>query len=650
MAPERDASERRTAARSSGLRRRDMLLAVSTAGSAALGGCEIPLDDGEGDGPRTPDRSPTASATEASPAVDTVTFDGGGGEAFATALETLEANPGSTLEIEPGTYHLDGGKTDSGYQAAHFAAYGLEDVTVEGDGALFVLEDARLGGLHLFQCEDTTVRGLGIEYADPPYTSAEIRGVDESAGTVEVAVDEGYPAFDEGVFVDRDPDWATVHEPGTGDFQDSRCCEGSVLRFDEPEPLGGDRYRLRNVSPWRGLATGRRLVAVARVPQGSALSLVGCRDTLLEGLTVHTSPLFVGHIALCAGPTIRDLTARPRPGSGRPVTTTADGFHVVNCDPGPTFEGCHLERLQDDAFAIDGKMQRVAAVLDDRTVRLEPVAATLIRPGDDLAAISPRYERLGSLPAVASVESGDRRGWPSALGSPRRVTFAADVAGTLEAGSFLLNRSRWNAGFAIRDCVSREIRARHVRITSRDGVVERNELDGCTSPAVLLQPTNGAFFNPKAPAENVAIRDNTVTRAGLNGFTTPWPGAVVAWTHLGERAHERRPPGQPIRDVVVAGNTIRDAAHKGIHVADTAGATVRDNLVERPNQRGFPRNRYGVGVENATDVAVTGNRVVGGGEALEEFGVRSDTRGLDATENELVVDGRTVSARFRETE
>lgn len=35
-------------------------------------------------------------------------FDGGGADAFAEALRTVEANPGSTLDIAPGTYHLNG--------------------------------------------------------------------------------------------------------------------------------------------------------------------------------------------------------------------------------------------------------------------------------------------------------------------------------------------------------------------------------------------------------------------------------------------------------------------------------------------------------------------------------------------------------------
>lgn len=621
-------------------RRRDVLRLGTTVGAGAIAGCGSSPGGGETT-PTTPDSSTTTTSGSGSPSTgDAVTFDGGGAAAFSEALRTVEANPGSTLRIEPGTYHLDGLGTGRDYQAAHFAAYGLRDVTIEGGGATFVFEDPRLGGVHLFGCENATIRDLRLDYETPPYTRATIISIDEGTRSIDIEVDDGYPAFDGGALVDRDPDWATVHDPETGDFQDSRCCGGSVIRFETPEPLGSGRYRLRDLTPWRGFAAGRKLVVVARVPAGSALQLVGCVNPLVEAVTVHTSPLFVAHVALCASPAFRDVTARPRPGSGRPVTTTADGFHVVNCDPGPTFERCRLERLQDDAFAIDAKMHRVAEVTDDRTVRLEVVAATTIRPGDALEAISPAYGRSGTLPAVEAVETAGRRGWPEGLGSPVEVTFASGVADRLDVGGFLLNRSRSNAGFAIRNCVSKEIRARHVRITSRDGVVEGNEFDGSTSPAILLQPTTGFSFHPKGPAENVTIRDNVVTRAGLNGFTTPWPAAIVAWANLEDGVDERPPPGRPNRGIVIEDNTIREAAHRGVHVADAADVVVRNNAVERPNQRGLPGNEYGFGFDNTRNVEVSGNRVAGPGESLDGFAVRTGTGDLVASDNVLVVDGR----------
>lgn len=126
-------------------------------------------------------------------------------------------------------------------------------------------------------------------------------------------------------------------------------------------------------------------------------------------------------------------------------------------------------------------------------------------------------------------------GWPAGLGSPVEVAFDRPIDGVLEPGSFLWNRSRANAGFAIRNCVVEEIRARHVRITSRDGVVEGNEFTGSTSPSVLLQPTTGYTFNPKAPAKRVTIRNNVITHAGLNGFTTPLAGGCRGVSEPPER-------------------------------------------------------------------------------------------------------------------
>ena len=657
--------------------RRRLLRVGAVAGAGALAGCEGLLGGSDGSdgadgsdgtdgtdaapttGPSTgttqlPDPtttapenpSPTDEPTEGTttePAVDEVTFDGGGAAALSDALRTVEANPGSTLAIEPGTYRLGPGDSPTVYDKSHFVTYDLEDVTIEGNGAMLRLAEPSLGALHCFGGSGAVIRDLTIEYDVPPFARTTVRSVDEDAGTVDVAVHDGYPAFDEGIFAGRDPAWATIHDPATGSFLDAGCCGATVINVDPPAHLGGRRYRLRNANRVRDVEAGQWLVAVARVNGGSALRLIGCEEPVVDGVTVHTSSLFVGLIAQCAAPTIRNVTARPREGSGRPIATTADGFHVVDCNPGPTFENCTFERLEDDAFAINAKMQPVTGVLG-RTVDLHPVGGVNIRPGDDLEAISSDYNRQGSLPRVEAVERGPRPGWPDDVGSPTAVTFARDVTGQLREGSFVANATLANQGFAIRNCEARDIRGLHVRITSRDGVVENNEFGDNTGGSILCQPTSGSTYAPKGPAEEITIRNNVLTDVGQNGFASPGAGAITVLTNIGDPSD--RPPGQPNRAITIAGNTIRNSGYKGIQIADARDVELRDNVVERPNLAAIPRNAYGIGLANTRDATVSGNRVLGTSDQLAAFGVRETTSGLTATGNEFVLDGSPSDASF----
>lgn len=113
------------------LDRRDLLRVGATVGASGLAWCGVLPGDGTDETETKAHSTAPTADREAMPNSDgdTITFDGGGASAFADALTHLEHNPGSTLEIEPGTYHLNGLDVDTEYRAAHFVPTGLRDVT-----------------------------------------------------------------------------------------------------------------------------------------------------------------------------------------------------------------------------------------------------------------------------------------------------------------------------------------------------------------------------------------------------------------------------------------------------------------------------------------------------------------------------------------
>lgn len=573
----------------------------------------------------------------------TIRFDGGGAGALAETLRAAEENPGSTLAFEPGTYRLDASDLGRRQPHSHFTADGLSDVTIDGNDARLVLEDPTLGAIGIFNSDGTTLQNLAIDYDPPPYTQGTITAVDASTNAVEVELQEGFPTLDSEILSHPDLTasrrWATVHDPETGDFVDVRSPGATTIKFDGTERIGDRRFRLSNLRTMRSVEPGRLLVVVARWPFKHALLVFNCVEPTLEDVTLHMTPAFAVLAGGCEAPTFRRVAVEPRPGSGRVIASTADGIHVLGCAPGPTIEDCHMERLQDDAYVVATLMNPVEAVVDDRTVRVEPLPGTLVRPGDTVAGVGEDFARLGTLPAVESVDTA-RLALPGDWGWPVRIRFAEPVAGTIDAGDFLWNRSRSNQGFAIRNCVSREVRPRHVRVTSRDGVVEGNELDGCAMPAVML--AGGTFFSPQSPPEDVTVRDNTIRRSGLDGLTTPFLGAVDAWIHLGRWRAGPRPPGRPIRNLTIAGNDIRESAFRGVQVNDASEVAIRDNVVEGPNKIGYAGANYGVGLENVHAVRLVRNRVSGSSDELDQFAVRKTTGELTVEGNSLTIDGEAV--------
>lgn len=648
--------------------RRHLLRMGAGIGSAGIAGCQF-LSDGDsgppdstGTSPQPPTKPTDAPATtlgattsrrptDTETPVGTVRIEDESPVAVAEALRVAEENPGSTIEFASGTYRLDGRAVGREQPHTHFTAVGLTDVTIEGNDALLVLTDPTVGALGFFGCDRVTLRNLRVDYDPPPMTQASIEAVDEAAGTVDVELLEGFPTFESPALSHPDLSphrrFLTVHDPVTGDFGDDRSGGATTLRFDRPEPLGHRRYRLVNVRPMRGLAAGRHVVVVARLPFKHGIMLFDCLEPTVEHVRIHMAPAFSVLAGLCEGPVFRDVTLAPRPDGDRYVGSVADGIHVLGCAPGPTIEDCHAERLQDDAYVVAAAMNRVESVADSRAVQVRPRVGTRIRPGDTLEAIGADFERRGKLPRVTAVETTRLR-LPGEWGWPARVTFESAIDDTLATGAFLRNVSRANQGFTIRNCVSRDVRSRHIRVTSRDGTIERNDLDGCAFPAIML--AGGTFSWSQAPPENVTVRNNTISRAGLNGFTTPFLGAIDAWIHLGRWRAGPRPAGRPIRELTIVGNTISRAAFAGVHVNDADGVAIRHNSIEDPNLAASAGDNYAIGLVNTSEVSVTGNSASGDGAALDQFGHRVDTQRLETRENTIEIEGQQVTPKIVQTD
>lgn len=629
-----------------GLTRRRFLQVGVTLSAASLAGCQ----SGDAPGTQSPTDSvdtgrPSASPTPTSRTLDTIRFDGGGAAALSEALRTAEANPGSTLAFEPGTYRLDGTEVGHSLPHSHFTTDGLEDVTIEGNDARLVLENPTMGAFGFYNCDGMTMRNLEIDYDPPPYAQGTITAVDAAANSLEVELEAGFPGLDSEYLSHPDLSasrrWATVHDPETGDFFDVPGIGATHVKFQGVERLGDRRFRVTGLQTMRGLAPGRLLVVVARWPFKHAILVFNCVEPTLADVTLRMSPGFSVLTADSASPTFRRFTVAPRPDSDRVIASNADGIHCLACAPGPTIEDCHMERLQDDSYVVASLMNPVEELVDDRTVRVEPLLGTRIRPDDAIEGIGADFARLGALPDVESVETSPPGRLPGDWGRPAVVTFAEPVAGTVEPGDFLRNRSRSNQGFTIRNNVSREVRPRHVRVTSRDGVIEGNELDGCGMPAVML--AGGKFFAPQSPPENVTVRNNTIVRAGTYGFTTPHLGAVDAWINLEGWRSGPHPADRAIRNLTVTGNTIRNCAFRAIQVNDTDGVAIRNNEIESPNQVGHDAPDYGIGLINDRAVDLVDNRVSGTASDLDQFAVRTATEDLEARDNVLTVDGNSVT-------
>jgi hypothetical protein len=223
------------------------------------------------------------------------------------------------------------------------------------------------------------------------------------------------------------------------------------------------------------------------------------------------------------------------------------------------------------------------------------------------------------------------------------VTFEEPIGDRIAVDDYLASHSTANAGFLLRNNTVRNSRARPVRVGARDGLVEGNTFDGHERPSVFVEMFTRREWAPKRWSENVAIRDNEITRAGLYNLTTGHPGQLWVSVKLGP---EKGLEGRPHRNLTFSGNSIDRCAHRAAQVDGAEDVTIDDNDFAECNVMDSPSDRYGIGLRNTRDVTVSETRVAGSAERLDAFGVRESTETLTTGGNTFVLDGAEETAAF----
>lgn len=639
--------------------RRNVLAALGASGLGGLAGCNTdrsrpadprPTDEVIFTDSATPGAAaPTSTAAEPSTTAPRTSepeprvFDGGDVESFAAALRAAD-DSGGRLVVEEGRYRFDplNPRADPGLNA-HAEFRNVEDVTVEGNGARFVFTNPLVATFVFEGGTDVTLTDLSLDYDPLPFTQGTITDRASSPPTVELSLDDGFPALDHGMFSEAAEVYGLVHEPD-GDFVRGIRKRGSW----DPRVVGvsevGDRtyeVRIDDAFGSGGLVEGRRLTVLARNNAGGVF-FEGVDSPTLRNVSVHATNGAAIVMSVCKDPVVRNCVVAPPEGSERHIGANADGIRVVNCRSSAVVEGCRHEYLGDDSLVVQHTMSPVTSVVDERTVEVADVHPFVVGTGDVLECMSPDGIVKGALSPVADYE--ERFSTPRDREKPETITFEDPVANVLSEGDFLRNRATGSRNFAVRDNEFRNHRANLVRIAASHGVVENNTLEGCSINPIELETDTYGHFAPKGWASDVTVRNNEIARAGLAYFA----GANPVGIHVHHRpAPEHTSEGRPNHDISVENNEIAESAAGAIHVEATESIRIDGNTMTGPNRMDFPGFAdVGVSLHDVADATVTGNAVRGSEGSVDHFGTRRSSRRIVETNNELVVDGEPAPAEL----
>lgn len=590
----------------------------------------------------TDTEAPTATDSATETPTQEVVFSGGTLADFRAALETASDLPEAVLQIDPGRYRFSPLKdVSAGDKWAHARINGIEDVTIEGNGATFVFTEPLRAGLRFQFGGDVTVRNLTLDYDPVPFTQGETVDLSDDRRQITLRLDDGYPSLEHEMFSHADRVWASAHKPN-GDFVEGVRKESSFDKFfSEITPVGDRRFELTlrdGISP-NGLEVGGRLTVVAR-NQGTLLAFYKMDRPTVENVTAHASGGAVFSAYVCSDPVFRDTTIVPPPDSDRQIASDADGIAVVNCLSSATIEGCRHEKLLDDSIVVQHTFTSVTEIHDERTISVEDVHPFVIGPEDTLEALSRSGVRKGSLPAIEDFKA--RYDTPGDRVKPSTITFAEPITDVLSVGDYIGNRATGSQNFTVRDNELRDHRGILVRIVARNGTIADNVLDGASRNPIELECDNDRHFSPKGWVSDVTVENNQIRRAGMVYFAGEHPAAIRL--HLLTR-REVPDEGRPHRNITIRENDIETTAGVGINIEDGEGVRVVGNRIANVNQLGY--SEVGLSLSNTRDVTIENNEVEGTSGHLQFFGQRFESDGVSTSGNQLRIDSESRPPELR---
>ena len=406
--------------------------------------------------------------------------------------------------------------------------------------------------IRLSRCENVTLEGATLLFAQPSFTQGRIKAIGEDAQGkyLDWQIDAGYPVFDPAKSMLDVVDQNTrLLKTGTGDagYKSAESRGRGLFRLREPNGLLGSAV----VGDW----------LFTRRPGGgdSIIQLDGCGHCTLRGITLQNSGFAAffetggqgGHhyvdCRVSPGPKPAGATEEQLVGCG------ADGFHSAGTRKGPTIERCAWDGLlHDDCIAIHGSLQKVERAKGKKLI-MEKGNRGGFAVGEPVR-ISSKEGFFGEF-TCAALRTLDQDG--------RLLELTLDRESNATAEAKASNPLCDGAGYRILNCTLGNCRSRGILVKADNGLIEGCTISGCGMSAISIGPEY--WWGEADYSQNVTVKGNTLRNNVLNGSD-----AGVIFVH-GDGAMGNR-------NITITGNHFdRNYGQIAIHAEDTDGIRIVDN-------------------------------------------------------------------------
>lgn len=295
------------------------------------------------------------------------------------------------LEFQEGATYRLSERLD---RVAYISMSSVQNIELEGNGCTFLAERPTTMFLNLSSCTNVKIKNIKILYEEHTSTQGRIVAVDKENLTFDVKLDDGFPNI-------SPEEWqkligfswyfGQLYHPTEDRI---KITDFDTVLLNGIEEIGDRLYRIPIPVNRKAMIdcyeVGDRLVLPTRgsnydTPNdrtyAAATEIRGCKDIVLDGVTITGASQLGASVGLCAGRiTFRNYKMERK--EGALIASNSDGIHYWRNRAGLVLENSELNPNLDDHVNTKGEDSCLVKKLDSRTILTQEV--WIYKVGDEI--------------------------------------------------------------------------------------------------------------------------------------------------------------------------------------------------------------------------------------------------------------------------
>jgi hypothetical protein len=503
---------------------------------------------------------------------------------FQAALAYAAANSTGLITADPGAYYFLTPQMPDRY--LQIDAY--SNLTIDLAGSDLYLAQSEIIGFALIDCTNVTLSNFTVDNLQLPFTQVQLTGVSAPQGVLQYIAIPGWPSPTTFSAI-RDPS-GTPESLSAVVFRNGQMIPGTAVLPIQRPLSEGTLQIVSSDSPWTQPAVlgtyqpGDIIVFMARGGEAPVL-IEGGTGVAVTGVTVYSSAAIAVHLDNTQGALVDHVQVIPRPGTGRLISSNADGIHLSYALANNIVRFSTVERTVDDGIAINSPF--LAFVTSQSGARKIVASRNFNSIFPNGLLVSFVDTSSGQIVGSAHIASQNPTySDPLNNSGPVTLTFDQNLP-TLANGSGMIFGDLANRGdgsIIQNNVVKNVVGARGIYLGGVAGVtVQANLIDHTDCGAIVIHQDLSAY--PVGPAININVLNNTIRSAiGPEAVGTGAIAAIASIFTLSTDLNFNFISGAPNSNVTITGNSIVNSGRGGIWVGNVNGGMVQNNSTLLFNQ------------------------------------------------------------------